>query len=1270
MSSAAASKIPASFLQFAFSHSSVSRQGRFRMTANAEGPPRRARSRGLWATAVVVFFCLIGIGAFLLIEAGNRRRQEECEHLAAQMNEAVGYLEAGQLDKADAVLSDLARRFPREPAAVRNLAICRVLAVVQPQKQEGGEISPAPAQAALDALRSLEPGSPVPHVLAARLAAHLQDTPTAVAELHAAGKLAADDAPIWYDLSVVGESAADDELRSAAIDSALKAAPTNSWLLKEKLLSQTRRKDVEALETLKTLRAQIEPILESVKVHARGSDVDEFARRLIEAVDKGNWQQAQTQANFINNVIKPEEWVRSDLRRLKRHLLSHVVLQFSQAVCDPLPPASRNDQARTAVTFHAAVGPGQLPPRPRVRALNLSDFDLDGLPDVIALAERELAVISRANAAAEWEVVLTVPVREPMHKLLVGDLDRDLRPGTRPLADRAKAAREANESAIGGGSCQGGDVEIVVLGPGGVQVFRNDVDADGKRTLIAVEQDPALEGLRDVRGGVLADIDHDGDLDLVLSAGGGVSLWLNEGQLKFAEATSRSALPPAALAATSLVAVDWDRDLDIDVLVSGPDDVPAGWLENLRHGSMRWREFDPELSRLTGSECLNVVDVDGNASWDAAGGGPQGLRLVRTRTESPGDVRSIDFTQVSSDPFTGSLAGDFDNDTHPDLLAWGPTGVKLFWGTSAARFNPGEGALSIPPSEIADCAAADVDRDGDLDLVIAGPEGPVLYMNEGGNTNHWLAVRAQGEEGDNQNTGDVNHLGIGSVLEVKTGRHYQAQIVTGQVTHFGLGRNRAADVLRVIWTNGVPQPAVAPPADENLCRMHVIGTSCPYFYTWSGQRFEFCTDACWAAPLGLQLAEDVFAEPRAWEYLLVPGDRLKAKEGRYLIQMTEELWEATYLDRMELIAVDHPADVEVFSNEKVGPPELAEFKIHTVRDRRLPVTARDKHGRDVLDEIAREDGVFMKGFDGAPRRGLTDDHYLELDLGPLDHPQKLTLFLTGWLYPASTSLRVGVSNDPTAPAPRPPALEVPDAHGNWQVVRPFMGFPGGRTKTIAVDLSGIFLTSDYRLRIATNMEFYWDAAFFSFDEETSPIQLTHLSVASADLHYRGYSEIIRSSQFGPPAYDYNRVSTAPRWAPMAGRFTRYGDVTELLQEEDDLQVVFGSGDEITVAFDVPASDSPVGWKRDFLLHNVGWDKDNDLNVVTSQEVEPLPFRGMSGYPYRGDEQFPETPRHREYLQKYQTREQFPLRFWREVQQSHHDDAHRQQLHQANGRAPP
>ena len=795
----------------------------------------------------------------------------------------------------------------------------------------------------------------------------------------------------------------------------------------------------------------------------------------------------------------------------------------------------------------------------------------------------------------------------------------------------------------------------MTFGPAGAQVFRNDSDASGKRTLLPVEQAPEFEALRDVLAGVLADVDHDGDLDLIISSNAGVSVWANLGQLKFAEITKRSALPPAELGATTLVAVDWDRDLDTDILVSGPNDAQAGWLENLRHGALRWRPFEGNLAGLSGSASFNLVDVDGNASWDLIGGGPQGLQLARTRTPYAGHIEPLDIAAIDEQPVSRSITCDFDNDGHPDTIGWGEAGPELFWGTSAGRFTRAAGVIKSPPAKVAACAAADLDGDGDLDLVFADAGQIVLYDNEGGNQNHWLAVRVMGRSGDNQNTGDVNHLGIGSMLELMSGRAYQAQVVVGQITHFGLGRRKAADVLRVVWTNGVPQPAVAPQADVTVCREHVIGTSCPYFYTWNGTRFEFCTDACWAAPLGLQLAEGVFAEPRAWEYLTIPPGRLAPKDGQYLVQMTEELWEATYLDRMELLVVDHPADVDIFSNEKVGPPELAEFKIHTVRDRRVPVAARDKHGRNVLPDVQDADGVFMKGFDGQARRGLVDEHFLDLDLGALSRPRKITLFLTGWLFPASTSLRLGVSQDHSAVAPRPPSLLVPDAQGNWKVAREFMGFPGGRTKTIAVDISDVFLTDDYRLRIATNMEFCWDAAFFSVDEEPAPLELTRLPVASADLHYRGFSAILRNSGFGPDGYDYNRVSTAPKWATMAGLFTRYGDVTELLQQDDDLQVVFGSGDELTVAFQEPQSAPPPGWKRDFLLHNVGWDKDNDLNVVSSQAVEPLPFHGMSGYPYRADESFPDTPRHRQYLQKYQTRTQPPVEFWRQTQRFKNSD---------------
>ena len=72
---------------------------------------------------------------------------------------------------------------------------------------------------------------------------------------------------------------------------------------------------------------------------------------------------------------------------------------------------------------------------------------------------------------------------------------------------------------------------------------------------------------------------------------------------------------------------------------------------------------------------------------------------------------------------------------------------------------------------------------------------------------------------------------------------------------------------------------------------------------------------------------------------------------RYLIPARPSPREAGYLDEVELLAVDHPADVEIYSNEKVGPAKLAKFQIHTVRERRSPVTARNSAGRDVLPDV-------------------------------------------------------------------------------------------------------------------------------------------------------------------------------------------------------------------------------------------------------------------------------------------------------------------------------
>jgi hypothetical protein len=148
-----------------------------------------------------------------------------------------------------------------------------------------------------------------------------------------------------------------------------------------------------------------------------------------------------------------------------------------------------------------------------------------------------------------------------------------------------------------------------------------------------------------------------------------------------------------------------------------------------------------------------------------------------------------------------------------------------------------------------------------------------------------------------------------------------------------------------------------------------------------------------------------------------------------------------------------------------------------------------------------------------------------------------------------------------------------------------------------------------------------------------------MPIVSADLHFRGFSEsVIDAQRQQPDTFLYQNIDTMSYWNPTPGMYTRYGDVRELATAVDDKLMVMGSGDELKLLFDASKLPPvPEGWTRDFLLKVDGWAKDRDPNTAFSQSVEPLPFHGMSRYPYPAGEHFPDDEAHRRYRQEYNTR---------------------------------
>jgi hypothetical protein len=97
-------------------------------------------------------------------------------------------------------------------------------------------------------------------------------------------------------------------------------------------------------------------------------------------------------------------------------------------------------------------------------------------------------------------------------------------------------------------------------------------------------------------------------------------------------------------------------------------------------------------------------------------------------------------------------------------------------------------------------------------------------------------------------------------------------------------------------------------------------------------------------------------------------------------------------------------------------------------------------------------------------------------------------------------------------------------------------------------------------------------------------------------------------------------------------------VRALIARTDDMFVIAKPGDEIALSFDASSQPPlPAGWIRTFLLVADGFSKEMDINSASPDRLEPLPFHGMTGYPYGPHETYPDSATHRDYRARYNTR---------------------------------
>jgi len=256
--------------------------------------------------------------------------------------------------------------------------------------------------------------------------------------------------------------------------------------------------------------------------------------------------------------------------------------------------------------------------------------------------------------------------------------------------------------------------------------------------------------------------------------------------------------------------------------------------------------------------------------------------------------------------------------------------------------------------------------------------------------------------------------------------------------------------------------------------------------------------------------------------------------------------------------------------------------------------------------------------------------------GPSDNGPSMVLLLTGWTDYAWSSDNVAASQ--AGKSMMLPALQVKDDRGRWRTVIEDIGIPVGRPQTVTVDLTGKFLSASREVRIVTNMRILWDQIVVGTLVAQPQLHQTRLDPVSANLSWRGFSREVTPDGQEPFGYNYEQVSFTSPWKVMPGRYTREGDVRELLLKSDDMFVISRPGDEISLSFDAGRLPSlPTGWTRTFLLYSDGFSKEMDINSASPDQVLPLPFHGMTKYPYAEPEMYPMTAARRAYIDRYNTR---------------------------------